>query len=148
MQNSDRCALYLRSSKDRHDVSIDAQRRQNTELATARNLTVAAEFVDAVERADDWHRPGFASLLREIEHGRPDWSTLVVLDGSRLARDDEYLAAYFRHQCRKRGIRILFCKFPPVNPMHDVMIQSVDSLFARIHSMISREKGLAGMAEN
>ena len=33
-----RAALYLRSSKDRSDVSIDVQRRQLTELAAARRL--------------------------------------------------------------------------------------------------------------
>jgi hypothetical protein len=35
-QTSGRCALYLRSSKDRHDVSIDAQRRALVELAAAK----------------------------------------------------------------------------------------------------------------
>lgn len=142
------CARYLRSSKDRHDVAIDAQRTTLIEIETKQKLTCVAEFSDAVERADDWRRPGFAALLREIEHGKPAWRTLLVLDSSRLARSDEYLAAYFRYQCQKRGIRILFAKFPPINPMQDLMVQTMDQLFSKVHSMISREKGLAGMAEN
>jgi len=142
------CALYCRSSKDRHDVSIDAQRAELRALAGKHGLTPVAEYTDAVERADDWHRPGFAALLRDVEHGKPEWRTLLVLDASRLARTDDYLAAYFRYQCQKRGIRIVFSKFPPINPMQDLMVQTMDQLFSKVHSMISREKGLAGMAEN
>ena len=61
-----RCALYLRSSKDRADVSIDAQRRELSALAAGKSLAIAAEFADPVERADDWQRPGFSSLLRAL----------------------------------------------------------------------------------
>lgn len=142
------CALYLRSSKDRHEVSIPSQRVELLALAAKHGLSPAAEFSDAVERADDWQRPGFAALMREVEHGKPEWRTLLVLDAARLARSDEYLAAYFRYQCQKRGIRIIFQKFPSVNPMQDLMVQTMDQLFSKVHSMISREKGLAGMAEN
>jgi site-specific DNA recombinase len=142
------CARYLRSSKDRHDVAIDAQRTTLAAIEAKAGLACVAEFADAVERADDWQRPEFSRLLREIEHGKPQWRTLLVLDASRLARSDDYLAAYFRYQCQKRGIRILFAKFPPINPMQDLMVQTMDQLFSKVHSMISREKGLAGMAEN
>ena len=39
--------LYLRSSKDRSDVSIDAQRRELTALASQRGLVVVGEFTDS-----------------------------------------------------------------------------------------------------
>lgn len=143
-----RCALYLRSSKDRADVSIDAQRRELTALAAGKSLTVAAEFADPVERADDWQRPGFTALLAALAIAQRGWSHLLVLDTSRLARDDELLGATIRHECKKRGVTIHYAKFPSINPMSDLMVQSVDQLFARLHSMMSREKGLAGMAEN
>jgi DNA invertase Pin-like site-specific DNA recombinase len=143
-----RCALYLRSSKDRADVSIDAQRRELTALAAGKGLAVAAEYADAVERADNWQRPGFAQLLLALSDAGRGWDALLVLDASRLARDDELLAATFRHECKKRGVTIVYAKFPSINPMTDLMVQTVDQLMARMHSMMSREKGLAGMAEN
>ena len=48
-QTKGKAALYLRSSKDRSDVSIDAQRRDLVNVAADRNLAIVAEFVDVVE---------------------------------------------------------------------------------------------------
>ena len=56
--------FYLRSSKDRIDVSIDAQRRELQLLAKSRNLTIVEEFADAVESGKDANRPGFQNLIR------------------------------------------------------------------------------------
>lgn len=61
-----RAALYLRSSKDRHDISIDAQRRDLTGLAKARGLAVVEEFSDAVESGSTDQRPGFQALIRAM----------------------------------------------------------------------------------
>ncbi|HEX5077694.1 MAG TPA: recombinase family protein [Geminicoccaceae bacterium] len=141
------CALYLRSSKDRHDVSIDAQRRELLELAAGRSLTVAREYADAVEAANDWSRPGFRALLRDVAIAERGWSVLLVLDTSRLARDVN-LAGVFRHECRRRGIKLLFAKIPESNPLADLITTHVYQLVDHIHSHMSREKGLAGMAEN
>ena len=57
-----RAVLYLRSSKDRSDVSIDAQRRELQALAEKLNLIITAEFSDAVESGKDNNRPGFQAL--------------------------------------------------------------------------------------
>jgi len=58
-----RAALYLRSSKDRSAVSIQAQRRELLALAQTRNLIITAEFADAVESGKDVDRPGFQQML-------------------------------------------------------------------------------------
>jgi site-specific DNA recombinase len=145
--NETRAATYCRSSKDRHEVSIDAQRRELLELATKRGLDVIAEYSDAVEAANDWNRPGFRRLLLDIANQARGWSTLLVLDTSRLARDVD-LAGVFRHECRRRGVKVLFSKIPESNPLVDLITTKVYQIFDHIHSHMSREKGLAGMAEN
>jgi site-specific DNA recombinase len=142
-----RCALYLRSSKDRHDVSIDAQRRSLVELAAAKSLTIAAEYSDAVEAANDWSRAGFRSLLVAVNSRTRGWSTLLVHDTSRLARD-VHLAGVFRAECRKNGVTVAFKRIPETDPLSDLIIGHVYQLLDHIHSHLSREKGLAGMAEN
>ncbi|TAK45294.1 MAG: hypothetical protein EPO27_10390 [Betaproteobacteria bacterium] len=147
MSNADRCALYVRSSKDRHDVSIDAQRRELLELAAKRGLAVAQEYADAVEAANDWSRPGFRQLLLDVARADRGWAVLLVLDTSRLARDVN-LAGVFRHECRRRGVRVVFAKIPESNPLGDLITTHVYQLVDHIHSHMSREKGLAGMAEN
>ena len=90
-----RAALYLRSSKDRADASIDAQRRELQALAAAREMVVIEEFADPVERADDGERPGFQAMLRRLKDRERNWSTLLVMDTSRIARQNQYLAAAF-----------------------------------------------------
>lgn len=67
-------ALYLRSSKDRSDVSIDAQRRELFALAHDKKLSIVAEYVDAVESAKTDQRPGFQSLLRDLKSADRPWS--------------------------------------------------------------------------
>ena len=59
-----------------------------------------------------------------------------------------YLAESFKHECRKRGVKVLFSKLPEVNTMVDLVVIQVLQAFDQLHSMMSREKGLAGMAEN
>jgi site-specific DNA recombinase len=72
MQSAKRCALYLRSSKDRHDVSIDAQRRELLELARAKGLEVAEEFADVVVSGATENRPGWQRLLLELRSSSRD----------------------------------------------------------------------------
>ena len=62
-RTSNHTALYLRSSKDRSDVSIDAQRRELTALATQRGLLVVREYSDVVESGTDENRPGLRALV-------------------------------------------------------------------------------------
>jgi DNA invertase Pin-like site-specific DNA recombinase len=46
-----RVALYLRSTKDRHDVSVEAQRRELTAHAESKSYVTSAVFEDKVQSA-------------------------------------------------------------------------------------------------
>lgn len=143
----EQAALYLRSSKDRHDVSLDAQRRELLALAKSRSLAIVEEFADAVESGKDDNRPGFQALLRRLKSGDRAWSHLLALDTSRIARN-QYLAHAVHYEAEKRGIKIVYAKVPETGGVMDVVIRSVMQAFDQLHSLMSREKGLAGMAEN
>lgn len=56
-------AVYLRSSKDRHDVSIASQKRELNKLAKTNNLQIVREYVDVVESAKTEFRPAFQELM-------------------------------------------------------------------------------------
>jgi len=142
-----RCACYLRSSKDRTDVSIDAQRRELQALAKTRNLTLVEEFADAVESGKDANRPGFQSLIRQINNKSRAWDVVLMVDTSRLARN-QYVAHSFMHECRKRGIEVVFAKTPELDGVTGIILPAVLHAMDQVHSFMSREKGLAGMAEN
>lgn len=142
-----KAASYLRSSKDRSDVSIDAQRRELASLAAARGFAIVEEFVDVVVSGKDENRAGFQAMLRALKgHGRA-WSAILMLDTSRLARS-QYVAHVFRHEARKRGIEVVFAKTPEVDGVAGIILPAVLHAMDEVHSFMSREKGLAGMAEN
>ena len=116
-------------------------------LAKAKGLIIVHEYVDVVESAKTEFRPAFQNLIRDIKlAGRP-WDTLLALDTSRLSRR-RYVAHMFKHDAQKNGVRILYAKMPEVDPITNVILESVMEALDEYHSLISREKGLAGMAEN
>lgn len=142
-----KAALYLRSSKDRSDVSIAAQRRELETLAQSREIRIVKEFSDTVESAKDEDRPGFQALLADLKSTYREWNTLLITDTSRLSRR-QYMAYVFDHEAKRRGISIIYSKLPETDPITDMVIKGVFRVFDEFHSMMSRQKGLAGMREN
>lgn len=143
----EKAAIYVRSSKDRSDVSLHAQRRELQRLALDRGLAIVAEYADAVESAKDERRPGFQRLLTDLRAQDRPWSYLLAVDTSRLSRR-QYMAQVLGHECRKRGVEILYSRLPAADPIADLVVLGVMRVFDELHSLMSREKGLAGMAEN
>ena len=140
-------ALYCRSSKDRSDVSIDAQRRALEELALQRGFSVVAVYEDAVESGKDDQRPGFQNLLRDLRSSGRKWEAVLALDTARVARR-RALAILFEEDCRKRGVKILYNSLPDSDPITEMLLKSVLQAMDEWHSLTSKAKGLAGMAEN
>lgn len=140
-------AIYCRSSKDRSDVSIDAQRRALKQLAAAKKLTLVAEFADAVESGKDDDRPGFQRLLAAIRDKNRGWSTILVHDTSRIARR-RHIAFFFEDSCRKAGIAVLYKNMPDSDPVTDTLLRAIMQALDEWHSLTSKQKGLSGMAEN
>ncbi len=142
-----RAALYLRSSKDRSDVSIDSQRRELEKLAKEKNILIVETYQDVVESAKTENRPGFQKLFSDLTNSKRTWNTLMMVDTSRLSRR-RHMAQVFKHQASKHGVQIIFSKLPEVEPLLDIVIQGVMEVFDEMHSWMAREKGLAGMEEN
>ena len=143
-----RAVLYLRSSKDRSDVSIDAQRRALTDLAKARRIAIVGEYADAVESGKDDDRPGFQNLIRDIRAQGRAWDHILVLDTARIARRRALAIIFEEHECKRRGVRILYKSLPESDPITEMLLKSILQAMDEWHSLTSRVKGLAGMAEN
>jgi len=143
-----RSVLYLRSSKDRSDVSIDAQRRALQELAAARSYIVVGEYVDAVESGKDDDRPGFQKLITDIRASAREWDHILVLDTSRIARRRAIGIIFEEHECKRRGVKIVYKSLPESDPITEMLLKSILQAMDEWHSLTSRLKGLSGMAEN
>ena len=142
-----RAVLYLRSSKDRKDVSIQHQRKVLTEFAKDRGLTIESEYADVVESGKTEYRPAFQRLTKDLKRPSRSWGAILILDTSRLGRR-RYIGEAFKHECSKRGVEVLFHSMPDVDPISRVILESVMTAMDEVHSLMSRDKGLAGMAEN
>ena len=110
-------------------------------------MVIVGTYEDAALSGKDTDRPGFQQLLRELKLKSRTWSAILIYDTSRIGRR-RYIAEAFRHECKKLGIDIIFAKVPEVDPISQVILDSVLQAMDEVHSLMSREKGLAGMAEN
>ena len=145
---NNRAALYLRSSKDRRDVSIQDQRRELQELASSRGLMIQAEFVDVVESGKDEDRPGFQSLLQAIRDPNRGWTKLLLKDTSRLARRRVISVIFEEQECLRHGVEVIYANIPDGDAITTMLLKSLLQAMDEWHSLTSRQKGLAGMAEN
>ena len=140
--------LYLRSSKDRHDVSIESQRHELARLAADRGLTVVGEFRDVVESGKDDDRPGIQALLEAVRRRDRGWAAIHVLDTSRLARRAAAAYIFEDRECKPRGVEVIYKNIPPMEEaeraMYKAMLHGVDEW----HSLVSKRKGLQGMRQN
>jgi site-specific DNA recombinase len=143
-----KAVLYLRSSKDRSDVSIDAQRRALHELAEKRDILIMGEYADAVESGKDDDRPGFQNLLRDMRSPARLWDTVLALDTARIARRRHISLIFEEQECKKRGIRVIYNSVPETDPITEMLLKSILQAMDEWHSLTSKAKGLAGMAEN
>lgn len=73
---------------------------------------------------------------------------ILAIDSSRLARDTD-LAGVINYEVRKAGARIEYSKIPGGgNAAMDVLVAGVMRAIDAFHSLISKEKSLAGMRTN
>ena len=144
---SNRAVCYLRSSKDISDVSPDTQRRALHQLAADRRLVVVDEYLDAVESGKDEDRPAFQRLVRAVKDPARGWEHILLLDTSRLARR-RLIAMIFERECERARVVVIYKNIPETDPATEMLLKSMLQAFDEWHSLTSKAKGLAGMAEN
>lgn len=142
-----KAVLYLRSSKDRSDASISAQRTALKALAAERRIPIASEYIDAVESGKSEFRPAFQQLLTDLKSPTRSWTHILIYDTSRLSRR-RYVAQVFRREVQKQGVELVILKVPDTDPIAQVILESVLEAMDEVHSLMSKEKGLAGMRDN
>lgn len=143
-------AIYCRSSKDRAEVGLTAQRAELKAFAQQRNLAIVDEYSDMEISGslDETSRPGLQKLLHALNEPARQWKTILALDTSRIARDP-MLALYVTHEAEKRGVTIQYAKMPVdgSSAFGETML-SVVRAFDRLHARLSSEKGRAGLTAN
>jgi DNA invertase Pin-like site-specific DNA recombinase len=148
MTKKPNAVLYLRSSKDRHDVSIEAQRHELAKLAADRGYAVVGEFRDVVESGKDDDRPGFQDLIEAAGRRDRGWQVIIVLDTSRIARRLAAAVKFEEDVCRQKGVTVVYKSIPESEDAERALIKAVLHGVDEWHSLVSRRKAIAGMRQN
>ena len=147
MTTAENCILYTRSSKDGHDIAPATQRKELQAYAKQKGYRIVGDYSDAAVSANA-SPPQLAAMLRELKNKARGWSIIVAVDSSRLARDTD-LAGVISYQVRKAGVRVEFSKMQGSgNAAMDTLVGGVMRAIDAFHSLVSKEKGLAGMKHN
>jgi DNA invertase Pin-like site-specific DNA recombinase len=141
-------ALYVRSSKDRKDVSIPGQIEALTKLAVSKKLKVVQTYAESEESAKDEDRPEYQRMLEDIKRPGRGWTVLLMYDTARLARN-AHIARAFKYKASKAGVKIIFRNIPEdTDPVSELLLHSIYEAMDEAHSLWSREKGVSGMRQN
>lgn len=144
---SKKAVTYCRSSKDRAEVSLGSQLDELRSLASKHELEIVRSYEDAVFSGSSDVRPAFQELIADIKDRNRGWSHVLVYDTSRLARG-RFIAQAFRRECKRHGVELLIARMPETDPVSAVILESVFEAMDEVHSIMSRDKGLAGMRQN
>jgi site-specific DNA recombinase len=141
-------ALYARSSKDRHDVSVDSQVTELKARAKADGYIISAEFNDKALSGKDDDRPGFQEMIQAASSDEAEWSRLYVYDTARFSRVVLHSAIY-EDNLKKNGIEIVYLQIPEESD--EANKELMKQVFRGIniwHSLNSRSGAIRGMKEN
>lgn len=144
---SKKAVTYTRSSKDRAEVSLSSQLDELKLLASKNDLEIVRGYEDAVFSGSSDDRPGFQELIAAIKDRARGWSHVLVYDTSRIARG-RFIAQAFRRECKRHGVELLIARMPETDPVSAVILESVFEAMDEVHSIMSRDKGMAGMRQN
>src|SRR5690606_27123349 len=71
-----------------------------------------------------------------------------MYDTARLSRRREISIIFEETDCRRNGVRVVYRSLPEMPALSELLLKSVMQAMDEYHSLSSRERGLAGMAEN
>ena len=141
-------AIYVRSSKDLHNVSCKAQEEQLTKVVKENGEQIYRIFCDKALSSTRDVRPDFDEMISLAMSKRPPFSKIYCLDTSRFGRD-QHDTSVIKHELRRRyGIEVIFDNLRPTGTYIDHAVESFMSTMDYIHSQQSKVRGVAGMKQN
>ena len=106
-----RAAQYVRMSTEHQEHSTDNQAAAIQLYAERRGYEIARTYADEGKSGQSLEgRDALKQLLDDIAKGAADFEALLVYDVSRFGRfQDPDEAALYEIQCKRAGIRVLYC---------------------------------------
>ena len=142
-------ALYIRSSKDQHNVSCEAQERQLRDYVNRNGDEISKIYTDIGLSSTNDVRPGFNRMIENAQSDNRQFDKICCLDLSRFGRDS-YSTMGALHKLREEyGVIVDFMHMPVTETKSsNVLMESSFMGFSNYHSLVSKEKGVEGMKQN
>ena len=141
-------AIYVRSSKDLHDVSCKAQEEQLTKVVKEKGEQVYRIFCDKRLSSTRDVRPDFDEMISLAMSKKPPFSKIYCVDTARFGRD-QHETNVIKHELRRKyAIEVIFTNMPNTGTYLDPAFEAIMSAFDYIHSQQSKVKGIASMKQN
>ena len=141
-------AEYVRMSTDHQQYSTENQHDAIQRFADAQGMTIVRSFVDAGKSGVGIQgRDALQELLRTVESGQADFSTILVYDVSRWGRFQEPdEGAYYEFRCIRANITVQYCAehFPTDNAPMSAVMRSLKRAMAGEYSRELSAKVFAG----
>jgi DNA invertase Pin-like site-specific DNA recombinase len=141
-------AEYVRMSTDHQQYSTENQHDAIQRFADAQGMTIVRSFVDAGKSGVGIQgRDALQDLLRTVESGQADFSTILVYDVSRWGRFQEPdEGAYYEFRCIRANITVQYCAehFPTDNAPMSAVMKSLKRAMAGEYSRELSAKVFAG----
>ena len=106
-----RAALYVRMSTEHQQYSTSNQRDVILAYANLRGLEIVKDYSDDGKSGLNIEgRDSLAQMIRDVEEGKADYSTILVYDVSRWGRfQDADESAHYEFVCRRAGVSVHYC---------------------------------------
>ena len=100
-------AIYVRSSKDLHNVSCEAQEEQLKNKVTANGEALHRVFCDKALSSTRDIRPEFDEMISLAMSKNPPFTKIYCLDTSRFGRDYQETQLILHQLRKKQGIEVI-----------------------------------------
>jgi len=104
-------AVYVRMSTEHQQYSTSNQRDVILAYANLRGLEIVKDYSDDGKSGLNIEgRDSLAQMIRDVEEGKADYSTILVYDVSRWGRfQDADESAHYEFVCRRAGVSVHYC---------------------------------------
>ena len=141
-------AIYVRSSKDRKDVSCKAQEEELRKTVIDSGEHLYRVFTDKKRSSTRDPRPAFEEMIQLAVSKNPPFQKIYCFDTSRFGRDHSESQVILYKLRKKHGIEVVFTNMPNTGSYLDPAFEAIIQSFDFIHSQQSKVKGVAGMKQN
>ena len=107
----ERAVEYVRMSTEHQRYSTENQSDVIRQYAAKRGIEIVRTYADAGKSGLRLEgRDALKRLIDDVQHGRADFTTILVYDVSRWGRfQDADESAYYEYICKRAGITVQYC---------------------------------------